>query len=144
MRIARLVATASALLSFSTVPVYAEAQKKFADIEISIDDPALQKKDSGIRTLYVTLYDAASSMPMPYGALKVDLEKDAKGTFYKGELNSSNVMVMGGGDVPKTLRIKARLDKDGSAGRDEAGDLVGIADQVSLGSKVKVVISRAI
>ncbi|MBM4253629.1 MAG: hypothetical protein FJ146_16805 [Deltaproteobacteria bacterium] len=143
MRTARLAATASALLLISPM-VKAEAQRKFADIEISIDDPALQKKDTGIRTLYVTLYDAASSMPMPYGALKVDLDKDAKGTFYKGELNSTNVMIMGGGDVPKTLRIKARLDKDGSAGRDEAGDLVGIADQVSLGAKVKVVINRAI
>lgn len=143
MRTARLAATASALLLISPT-VKAEAQRKFADIEISIDDPALQKKDTGIRTLYVTLYDAASSMPMPYGALKVDLDKDAKGTFYKGELNSTNVMIMGGGDVPKTLRIKARLDKDGSAGRDEAGDLVGIADQVSLGAKVKVVINRAI
>jgi len=133
------------MASICLAPLAAAAgTKKFADIEISLDDSALLKKNTGIRTLYVTIYDASSSMPIPYGAVKVDLDKDAKGTFYKAELNSENVTVMSGGEIPKKLRIKARLDKDGSAGRDEAGDLVGIADQVAAGSKVKIVINKAI
>ena len=82
----------------------AEGTKKFADIEVSLDDSALLKKNTGIRTLYVTIYDASSSMPMPYGAVKVDLDKDAKGTFYKAELSSENVTVMSGGEIPDATR----------------------------------------
>jgi hypothetical protein len=122
---------------------HADVAKKIADVEIKIDD-GLIKKDAGIRTMFLIVYDADSSMPMPYGALKVDLTADAKGVFYKGALTSQNITVMGGGDVPKNLRIKARLDKDGSAGRDEPGDLVGIADKVSPGSKVNITINKAI
>ena len=141
----RILRSLTVIASICLAPLAAaEGTKKFAEIEVSLDDAALLKKKTGIRTLYVTLYDAASSMPMPYGAVKVNLDKDANGTFYKAELTSENVTVMSGGDVPKTLRIKARLDKDGSAGRDEAGDLVGIADQVAVGSKVKIVINKAI
>ena len=35
---------------------------------------------------------------------------------------------------PKTMRIKARLDVDGQAGRDQPGDIVGEATQVAYGS----------
>lgn len=115
-----------------------------ANVEIKLASQ-LNGKSAGIRTLYITLYDAGSSRPMPYGAMKVVLEKDANGTIYKGKLDSSNVMMMGGGEPsPATLRIKARLDKDGSAGPDEAGDFVGIADKVKLGSDTVITIDKAI
>ncbi len=120
------------------------ADEKIASLEVSIDDAGLLKKNAGIRTLYVIIYDAESAMPMPYGALQVKLDKDAKGSFYKGDLTTSNVMMMSGGPVPKSVRIKARLDKDGSAGKDDAGDLVGIVDKVKAGDKAKVVINTAI
>jgi hypothetical protein len=123
----------------------AEAAKPFADVEIKLDDPALVTKSAGVHTLFITIYDATSSAPRPYGALKVDLAKDAaKGTIYKGTLDQSNVMVMGGGPAPTKLRIKAKLDKDGSAGPDSAGDLVGTADGVAAGSKAVVTINKAI
>lgn len=122
----------------------AAAGKVFADVEVKLDDAKLNGKAHGIRTLYLTIYDASSPAPRPYGALKVDLTADAKGTFYKGKLNADNVMVMGGGEAPKSLRIKARLDKDGSAGPDSAGDLVGIAEKVAAGSKTTITIDKAI
>lgn len=118
--------------------------EKIVSLEVSIDDAALVKKDAGIRTLYVILYDAESQRPMPYGAIKIDLKEDAKGTFYTGDLTSDNVQAMGGGPVPKNLRLKARLDKDGSAGMDSPGDLVGTAEKVKVGDKVKIKINKAI
>lgn len=130
-------------IAFSSV-VHADAPKVYADVEVKLTDAALEKKSAGIRTLFITIYDEASQMPMPYGAMKVELTKDAKGTVYKGKLDTANIMVMGGGAEPKTLRIKAKLDKDGSAGGDAAGDLVGNATGVKLGSKVTITIDKAI
>ena len=130
-------------LSLAGLGKAADAEK-IVTLEVSIDDGALIKKDAGIRTLYVILYNADSPMPMPYGAMKVDLKEDAKGSFYKGDLTSANVQAMGGGPVPKNLRVKARLDKDGSAGKDQPGDLVGTADKIKLGEKVKITINTAI
>lgn len=123
---------------------HAFAAEKIASLEVSIDDAALVKKDAGIRTLFVILYDADSPRPMPYGAVKIDLKEDAKGSFYKGDLTSENIQTMGGGPVPKNLRLKARLDKDGSAGMDQAGDLVGTVEKVKVGETVKIKIAKAI
>ncbi len=121
------------------------AATKFADIEVKIDDLALVQKSANIRTLYITLYDADAPTPRPYGAMKVILDKDAaKGTLYRGALTSETVMIMGGGATPKNLKIKARLDKDGSAGPDEKGDLVGIVEKVAVGASTTVTIDKAI
>ncbi len=120
------------------------AAEKIASLEVSIDDAALVKKDAGIRTLFVIVYDADSPRPMPYGAMKVDLKDDAKGTFYTGDLTSENVQTMAGGPLPKNIRLKARLDKDGSAGMDAAGDLTGLVEKSKLGDKVKIKINKAI
>jgi len=120
------------------------AADKIASLEVSIDDAALVKKNAGIRTLFIILYDADSTRPMPYGAVKVDLKEDAKGTFYKGDLTSENVQTMGGGPIPKNLRLKARLDKDGSAGMDQPGDLVGTIEKAKAGDAVKIKIAKAI
>ena len=142
--ITAIFATAPLAHAETTGKKAAESPKKIAEVEVSITDAGLVKKDAGIRTLFLVLYDADSTMPMPYGAMKVSLDKDAKGTFYKGALTSENVMAMSGGAPPKNLRIKARLDKDGSAGRDEPGDLIGIADHVAVGSSVKITVDKAI
>lgn len=132
------------LASVAASSYAAESAKVLADVEVTIDDAKLVTKSAGIRTLYITLYDDASPGPMPYGALKVTLTSDPKGTVHKGKLDTSNVMIMGGGEAPKKLRIKARLDKDGSAGPDGAGDLTGIASGVVVGSKVTIKIDKAI
>ena len=122
----------------------APAAEKLATIEVSVDDAKVGAKAAGIRTLYIIVYDADSPMPMPYGALKVDLKADAKGSIYKGELTTANIQVMGQRPAPKNVRLKARLDKDGSAGKDQAGDFVGTVDVVKAGGDAKVVINTAI
>ena len=142
MRFSKVLAFIS-LFGFATVS-HANSPKVYADVEVKITDAKLEKQGAGIRTLYITIYDEASKAPMPYGAMKVELKADAKGTIYKGKLDTANIMVMGHGDAPKTLRIKAKLDKDGSAGMDAAGDLVGNATGVTAGSKVTITIDKAI
>ena len=116
----------------------------FANVEVKVADQ-VAPKGAGIRTLYITLYDADAAQPRPYGAMKVDLNKDASGTVFKGTLDDNNIMLMGAGsNAPAALKIKARLDKDGSAGPDAAGDLVGIADKVKVGGNVVITIDKAL
>jgi hypothetical protein len=117
---------------------------KIADLEVEVSDKLSGQKTHGLRTLYIIVYDSQSSMPMPYGALKIDLSKDPQGTVYKGSLNSNNINVMSGGPLPETLRIKARLDRDGSAGKDSPGDVVGTIEGVKKGSSVKIKIDKEI
>lgn len=122
----------------------AHAAEKIAKVEVSLDDAAILKKTAGIRTLFLIVYDADSPRPMPYGAIKIDLKEDAKGKFYTGELTTENVQTMGGGAVPKNIRLKARLDKDGSAGMDSPGDLTGQVDKAKAGDSVKIKIAKVI
>ena len=136
---------ALALVTLAAAPLaHAADAKKILDVEVKLDDAKLVDKAAKIRVLFITLYDAAAAGPRPYGAFKVDLDKDAKGLVYKGTLDTTNVMVMGGGDLPAKLRVKAKLDKDGSAGPDAPGDLIGIVDGVAVGSKTVVTIDKAI
>lgn len=138
-------------LGLSVSPVLQAAVNKLATVEVTIEGEQL-KAAAGIRTLYVIVFDANS--PRPYGAMKVDLKADASGTLYKGDLtvdpeatstkNGGNVMVMGASTPPKTLRLKARLDKDGSAGKDQPGDIVGITEGVAAGSTAKIVINTLV
>ncbi len=141
MRLRSLVLAAAFVLA--PLALAADATT-YADVEIQLDGDKATKASAGIRTLFITIYDQESKMPMPYGAMKVELDKDAKGVVYKGKLDTSNIMVMGGGAAPKKLRIKAKLDKDGSAGADAPGDVVGIAEGVAAGSKVTIKIDKAI
>ncbi|HET9237464.1 MAG TPA: hypothetical protein VFO10_09455 [Oligoflexus sp.] len=138
-------------LGLSVSPVLQAAVKKLATVEVTIEGKQLTAA-AGIRTLYVIVFDAKS--PRPYGAMKVDLKADASGTLYKGDLtvdpeatstkNDGNVMVMGAPTLPTTIRLKARLDKDGSAGKDQPGDIVGIAEEVAAGSTAKIVINTLV
>lgn len=127
-------------------PMFAHAAKAatFANVEVKVAE-AIASKGAGIRTLYITLYDAEAAQPRPYGAMKVTLEKDAKGTLFKGKLDDNNVMLMGApGQAPAAFKIKARLDKDGSAGPDAAGDLVGFAEKVKVGADTVITIDKAL
>lgn len=112
--------------------------------EVSLK-PEFTAKAKGIRTLYVIVYDAKSAMPMPYGAYKMDLTADAKGTFSTFAITTANLTVMNSeSPMPSVLRLKFRLDKDGSAGKDAPGDIVGNVPSVQLGSKeVKVMLDQA-
>ena len=48
-------------------------------------------------------------------------------------------MAIGTAHVPATMRIKAKLDKDGSAGPDASGDVTGTVDQVKVGASNVVI-----
>jgi hypothetical protein len=105
--------------------------------------PKLKEAAKGIRTIFVSVYDGSKKggPAMPYGAIKIDLTQDAGGGDVTAfTLDTDTMMIMGAADqVPKKLDIKAKLDKDGSAGPDEAGDLVGWAKSVKPGAKNVVV-----
>lgn len=117
-------------------------------------DPSLASAATGIRTLFIILHDEQSAMPMPMGASRVKLYKDAEGQFYTFVLTKESMQMMGrtmggdnGGDnaSPKTIRLKARLDTDGSAGMDQPGDLVGEVSGVPFGATgIHIKIDRAI
>lgn len=130
-------------LGLSVSPMVQAAAKKLATVEVTVDGKVLDAA-KGIRTLYVIVYDAASPMPRPYGAMKVDLKADASGTLYKGDLTDGNLQVMGAPTPPSELRLKARLDKDGSAGKDQPGDIVGNVEKIAAGSAAKIVIDSVI
>ena len=105
----------------------------------------LTDKAKGIRTLFISVYDAASTMPMPYGASKAEITKDAAGEFYTFKITRDNLMIMAGEATPPTkINLKFKLDKDGGAGRDAPGDLVGEVKGVQWGSKgIAVAIDKA-
>ncbi len=131
-------------LGLSVSPLLKAADQKFATLEVTVEDK-VAKAAAGVRTLYVIVYDNESKMPMPYGAMKVDLKADAKGSIFKGDLTTANVQRMNPqAPFPKTIRLKARLDKDGNAGMDQPGDVIGKADGIKVGDNAKIVINTTI
>ncbi|WP_141732326.1 hypothetical protein [Oligoflexus tunisiensis] len=131
-------------LGLSASPFVNAADQKLASVEVTVDGE-VAKKTSGVRTLYVIVYDNESKMPMPYGALKVDLKADAKGSIYKGDITMANLQRMNpDAPAPKSIRLKARLDKDGAAGKDQSGDAVGQVDSVKVGDAAKILINKTI
>lgn len=118
-------------------PIYAGGQ-----IELS---PDLARDAQGINTLFIIVNDPASPMPMPLGAVKERLDSDFTGSFSFTLTKEKMIMMNPDAPMPKVLRLKARLDKDGVAGVDQPGDLVGIIDSVNLGdSNVLIRIDRRI
>ena len=113
--------------------------------KISLNDD-LAMKAQGIDTLFLIVYDADSQMPMPYGAVKERLDADAvkAGWVYDFYITKEKIQTMQpDAPAPQRLRIKARLDRDGSAGPDQPGDLAGEALGVALGEQnVTLAISR--
>ena len=79
--------------------------------------PTLDVQAKGIRTLFLTVFDAADPKPMPYGAIRYKLDDDARGEFHSFTLTPDNLRAMQpGSPVPAQLRIKARLDTTGQGG----------------------------
>ena len=99
-------------------------------------DEAYAANANGIYTLYLVLYDMDSPMPMPYGAVKEKLEVAATaGKFYDFYITKEKIITMRpDAPVPLNLRIKARLDKDGVAGRDQPGDITGEISGIKTGT----------
>lgn len=113
--------------------------------KITLSDD-LVPKAQGIETLFLILYDADSPMPMPYGAVKERLSADAvkPGWTYEFYITKEKIQTMRpDAPAPQHLRIKARLDRDGTAGPDQPGDLAGEVAGVNLGTQdVMLAISR--
>ena len=107
----------------------------YVHTQLTLSDD-LTRRASSHRVLYLVIYDEGSKMPMPYGAARFILQSSPSGNFINISLNHENLKVMGGPNQPKpkTMRIKARLDVDGQAGKDQPGDIVGEATQIAYGS----------
>ncbi|MFK7824230.1 MAG: hypothetical protein AB8G05_08735 [Oligoflexales bacterium] len=127
------------------VSQFAEKSFIYAQGEVFLP-PELEEKATGIRTLFIVLYDTANPAPMPYGAIRMNLAGDAKGSFHKFVITKDNLQVMRPSHrIPKTLRIKARLDRSGTAGMDAPGDIVGEILPVKTGSTdVRITINKLI
>lgn len=131
-----IIALLFGILGFVLVSVGHFAKKSFVFAEGSIQIlPDLEDKAKNIRVLFITIFDADSPMPMPYGAQKVHISKNAAGQFYSFVLTKENIMIMNPQlPLPKKIRIKARLDLDGTAGMDKPGDLTGEVGPIDVGS----------
>jgi hypothetical protein len=101
----------------------------------SVEVPRELRTDAeGISTMFVTIFDEESPMPMPYGAMKESLPKDLSLPI-DFALTKERMQIMNpDGPMPRMMRVKVRLDKDGMGGADQPGDLVGIVEHVQFGS----------
>ena len=113
---------------------FGEKSPIYFHAKLSLDDK-LTKRASGHRVLFITLFDENSPRPMPYGATRFVLPKAPEGNFINLSITHENLQLMSQGqDHPQKFRVKARLDGDGQAGKDQAGDIVGIKENVEYGS----------
>ncbi len=130
-----VIALVAALNMGEKSPIYAAGK-----IEVA---PEFKEDAQAFETLFVIVFDPDSPMPMPMGAMKERLNGGFKDGFSFALTKEKMLrMAMAGGDDsqhPKYLRIKARLDKDGLAGPDQPGDLVGIVENVPFGSDQVIV-----
>lgn len=126
------------LLAIAGLAIFAafqmgEKSPIIAEGNVKVDE-SLEPASRGIRTLFIIVHDEESKMPMPYGAIKVTLDEDAKGSFYHFKLTQDNLRVMNpSATPPKSLLLKARLDLDGQGGRAQPGDLIGELTSVPFG-----------
>ena len=120
-----------------------ETSPAFARGRVILDD-AVREQAQGADTLFVIM--SGPDRPMPLGALRHKLTSEPSGVIYEFALTKESMqMMMGGGDVPETFKLKARLDRDGVAGPDQPGDLTGEILAVPRGSKgVDIRITRVV
>jgi len=88
----------------------------------------------GITTMFVTIFDEESPMPMPYGAMKEHLDADLSKPINFALTKEKMQIMRPDSALPKYMRVKVRFDKDGLAGPDQPGDLVGVLEHVSFGT----------
>lgn len=102
-------------------------------------------KAKGLRTLFISVQDAKAASPMPCAAQKFTLDKDAQGEFLAFKLDTDSLTMMGCPELPETMNLKVKLDKDGSAGPDTSGDIVGNAKGVKKGAtNLKITLDKTI
>ncbi len=122
-----LAIVASAMIFSEKTPIILSGK-------IVLDD-SLTDKASGIRSLFIVLYNADSNMPMPFGAQRERVSEDAQGEFLDFFITRERLQRMNEDlPFPRNFRIKVRLDRDGAAGPDQPGDLTGEIGPVAIGS----------
>ncbi len=127
------------VISLVTALNMGEKSPIFAAGKVTIA-PELSTDAHSVETLFVIVFDPDSPMPMPMGAMKERLPGGFKDGFSFALTKEKMIRMggaMGGDEVthhPKYLRLKARLDKDGLAGPDQPGDIVGIVENVPFGT----------
>ena len=109
-------------------------------------DPALVPEAKDMRNLFVILYDDSVNKRMPFGAVRFNLQKDPESDVLTLSATPENIKRMFPGNaMPQNFRIKARLDRDGVAGPDQSGDLVGEITNIAYGSKnLEIQINRKV
>ena len=106
-------------------------------------DLAADLQTTSAQTLFITVFDAASSMPMPYGAMRLSLGSPPipGKTVSDFVLTPQSLQMMNPeAPLPIKLRIKARLDLDGMGGSDQPGDLVGTIEDVDASAENLVIV----
>lgn len=78
----------------------------------------------GVRTLFIIV--SGVDTPMPFAAMRVTLSGNLHDELYDFVLTNERVQKMRPEEPwPTQFKLKARLDRDGTAGPDQPGDLVG-------------------
>src|SRR4051812_21123893 len=84
----------------------------------------LRQAAKGVHTLFIIV--SALDSPMPYGAYRHTISGDPEGELERFALTNDNLQRMRPQEPwPEQFKLKARLDRDGTAGPDQPGDLVG-------------------
>jgi hypothetical protein len=106
--------------------------------------PELAQVAQGIQTLFVIV--SGTEMPMPYAAVRRTLKTSLADEPYRLILTDENVQKMREMELwPAQFKLKARLDRDGVAGPDQPGDLVGEVPLVNAGDQnVVITIDRVV
>ncbi len=140
-----LLSIVALLLILLIASRFSEKAPIYAEGSISIS-PQLAAKAEEQRNLFIVVFDQNSPGPMPYGALRVQLDAAPHGTFHHFILTRENLSVMAGkqnGELDK-MRIKARLSSSGFIGQNSQGDLYGEITDISLAAQgLHIVIDKA-
>jgi len=95
---------------------------------------AVKEAAVGANTLFVIVSGVES--PMPYAAMRITLSGNLHGELDDFVLTNERVQRMRPEEPwPAEFKLKARLDRDGTAGPDQPGDLVGEIAVVKDGSE---------
>jgi hypothetical protein len=87
--------------------------------------------------IYVTLFDEAT--PMPYAAMREVISVGPEGKLRDLFVTEEKIQVMNPSRPrPSSMRLKVRLDADGSAGPDQPGDITGETRGVTWGQDAGV------
>ena len=108
--------------------------------------PAVMEAAKASSIMFITLFDADSPAPMPYGALRETLKGSIGPEGYEFYVTPERINMMAQGrPQPTAFRVKARLDMDGQGGPDQPGDIVGKIDRVAVGSdNVEIIIQDVV